>query len=234
MAKNQKQDLITVPAEFHFGPSHKVEVEPGVKTIWCDEAGFTGNNLLDHTQPYFAYSAVALEAAEAQGVIDWLASERAMQGKERKASSLVQTPKGRGLLLETLRRLEGCYAVSLSEKKFALAGKFYEYIFEPILQENSKFFYDINFQKYIANVDEMRKHASSNWIFSDMDYIDLDKKGPVLNACLLMELARRAREGLDPLQDIVKHYAIFDWQYDKNPPPRHGNRVTSNRRRKSR
>ena len=30
-------------------------------TIYCDEAGFTGNNLLDTQQPYFSYASVAID-----------------------------------------------------------------------------------------------------------------------------------------------------------------------------
>jgi hypothetical protein len=30
--------------------------------------------------------------------------------------------------------------------------KFFEYIFEPALQRNNKFFYDVDFHKFVANV----------------------------------------------------------------------------------
>jgi hypothetical protein len=34
--------------------------------IFCDDAGFTGDNLLHLDQPYFGYAAVAIEPAEAK------------------------------------------------------------------------------------------------------------------------------------------------------------------------
>ena len=37
--------------------------------IWCDEAGSTGNNLLDREQPLFAYAAVALDEAAAKRIV---------------------------------------------------------------------------------------------------------------------------------------------------------------------
>ena len=39
----------------------------------------------------------------------------------------------------------------VADKKFALAGKLFEYIFEPAVYANSKFFYDARFHVFIAN-----------------------------------------------------------------------------------
>lgn len=42
--------------------------------------------------------------------------------------------------------------VSVSEKKYALASKFFEYIFEPPLQRNNYLFYKLNFHRFISNI----------------------------------------------------------------------------------
>lgn len=39
------------------------------RTIYCDEAGFTGNNLLDREQPFFAFATVAIEPEAAKDVV---------------------------------------------------------------------------------------------------------------------------------------------------------------------
>jgi hypothetical protein len=39
-----------------------------------------------------------------------------------------------------------------ANKKFATAGKFFEYVFEPILTDYSVLFYRHNFHRFIANV----------------------------------------------------------------------------------
>jgi len=129
-----------------------VSVQPGTHTVYCDEAGFTGNNLLDYQQPFFAYSAVAIEPAEAAEIVDRIGRDRRVQGDELKAKNLVTTPRGRQTMLKVLDAIEGRYAVTVHEKKYALACKFFEYIFEPALQQKNKFFYDLDFNKFIAHV----------------------------------------------------------------------------------
>jgi hypothetical protein len=55
-------------------------------------------------------------------------------------------------------------------------------------------------------------------VFPELEYMDLREKQPCLNACLLRELAKRAREGFDPLYGIVEFYAFLDAAYDRQPP----------------
>jgi hypothetical protein len=119
-----------------------INVQPGTHTVYCDEAGFTGNNLLDHQQPFFAYSAVALEAAEVAEIVEHIVRDRGVQGGELKAPNLVKSPRGQQTMLRVLDAIQGRYAVTFHEKKYALACKLFEDIFEPALQRNSKFFYD--------------------------------------------------------------------------------------------
>lgn len=40
------------------------------QTIYCDESGFTGNNLSDLDQPYFVYADVAITPEEATEIKD--------------------------------------------------------------------------------------------------------------------------------------------------------------------
>jgi hypothetical protein len=129
-----------------------VTVRSGTHTVYCDEAGFTGNNLLDHQQPFFAYSAVALEEAEAAEIVEHIVRDRGVQGGELKAVNLVKSPRGQQTMLRVLDAIEGRYAVTFHNKKYALACKFFEYIFEPALQRNNKFFYDLEFHKFVASV----------------------------------------------------------------------------------
>lgn len=129
-----------------------IRVHPGTHTLYCDEAGFTGNNLLDHQQPHFAYAAVAVEPDEAHEIVDQVVRQRRIQAGELKASSLVKSARGRATMLAVLKAIEGRYAIAFHHKKYALACKFFEYIFEPALQRNNAFFYELGFNKFIANV----------------------------------------------------------------------------------
>ena len=146
------RQLKTLPGSVERSRRIAVTVQPGTHTVYCDEAGFTGNNLLDHQQPFFAYSAVALEAAEAAEIVEHIVRDRGVQGGELKAANLLKSPRGQQTMLKVLDAIEGRYAVTFHEKKYALACKFFKYIFEPALQRNNKFFYDLEFHKFVANV----------------------------------------------------------------------------------
>ena len=77
------------------------------RLISCDEAGFTGNRLLDREQPYFAYASVDLSTDEAVALIgDARRRMHGLQMPELKASKLLKTEAGRALILEVLRRLK--------------------------------------------------------------------------------------------------------------------------------
>lgn len=147
-----QEQAILVSTSIDGGAPRPLTVRAGVHTVYCDEAGFTGNNLLDHTQPVFAYSAVTVEAEEAADIVGRIVRDRGIQGGELKAANLVKTSRGRETAMRVLQAIDGRYAVTFHHKKYALAGKFFEYIFEPALQKNNKFFYDVNFHKFVANV----------------------------------------------------------------------------------
>jgi hypothetical protein len=55
-------------------------------------------------------------------------------------------------------------------------------------------------------------------VFPELEYMDLREKRPFLNACLLRELAERARQSFDPMYGIVGLYAFLDAAYDRHPP----------------
>ncbi len=65
--------------------------------VFCDEAGFTGDNLLDSKQPLFAYAAVKIEPAQAAELakeIRTLAIPQASELKGRLLFPSRQGPKG--------------------------------------------------------------------------------------------------------------------------------------------
>ena len=51
-----------------------------------------------------------------------------------------------------LTSLNGKMRVSVSDKKYALAGKFFEYIFEPSLARINSVFYKLNFHKFVSTM----------------------------------------------------------------------------------
>ncbi len=120
--------------------------------IFIDESGFTGNDLLNAEQPYFVLSSVSISDAEAQDLVDRVRTEFQIEAEvdELKAGSLLKNPRGKKAVKYILDSLHGKYAISCNHKSYALCCKFFEYVFEPVLQKNKPLFYISNFHLFIA------------------------------------------------------------------------------------
>jgi hypothetical protein len=104
--------------------------------IACDEAGHTGPDLLAPDQRYFGFSSVAIGDTEATEIIRKARADHPIQMPELKASKLLATERGRNLVETLLLACEGRYAVSVHDKLLALCSQFFEYIYEPVFQDD--------------------------------------------------------------------------------------------------
>jgi len=137
--------------------------------IYFDESGLTGNNLLNPNQTIFSYGSVATSDAEAKEFVEYIIKKYQIQNGELKGGKLIKYNKGRHAISEIFNHFDGCIKVSISNKKYALAGKFFEYIFEPCISKNNSLFYNINFHRFIANilyVEFVARGAGAEQIFS--------------------------------------------------------------------
>jgi hypothetical protein len=121
-------------------------------TIFCDESGFTGPDLLQGKDLYFSFASVSLSGEEAAELTARLIKDYHVQGGELKGRLLLKYAKGRRAVAEVFHALDGRYRTALFEKRYALAGKFFEYIFEPVLASHSLIFYALRFHLFIANL----------------------------------------------------------------------------------
>ena len=122
------------------------------QTIYFDESGFTGNHLSDPDQPIFVYASVAIDREFALDVHSEAVSSLGERSGELKGKRLVRRVRGREVISRILDRVRyNSYAVAV-DKEYALAGKFFEYIFEPVLAPRSSLFYGIDFNKFIATL----------------------------------------------------------------------------------
>lgn len=152
--------------------------------IYFDESGFTGNNLLSPHQTMFSYGSVACCDEEAKDFVEYLITKYGVQNGELKGANLIKYNKGRKAISEILKKFEGRIKISISNKKYALAAKFFEYIFEPCFSEINSLFYNINFHRFIANMLHMEfvaRGAGAEEIFTEFeaimrntDQLDLD------------------------------------------------------------
>lgn len=122
------------------------------QTIYFDESGFTGNNLLNLDQPAFVYAGIAIDPDDASRLHSEIISRFNIRSRELKGKYLVRTGKGREAISWLLAQCRDIACIAISNKNYALAGKFYEYIFEPVLKPQNSLFYAVGFHKYIANL----------------------------------------------------------------------------------
>jgi hypothetical protein len=142
------------------------------QSIYFDESGFTGNNLLSSEQAYFTYASVASSDDEAKEIVEYLIYQYKLQGRELKGGNLVKTWRGRKAIEDILYYYSGRFKIFTSEKKFALAGKLYEYIFEPAIAEINTIFFQIGLHRYIANAlhcELMTNTSGAETIFSEFE-----------------------------------------------------------------
>ena len=119
--------------------------------IYCDESGYTGVNLLVEDQPYFVYSALNIAEEDAFRFQKHLKETYHLQG-EIKGLNLVKTSNGRRAITELYNKYAGQVKVVYHHKKYALACKFFEYVFEPVIADKNSFFYAYKFNRFIANL----------------------------------------------------------------------------------
>lgn len=94
-----------------------------MKTIYCDESGFTGYNLLDPAQPVFTVASACVEEAVALDLLK--SSFPKYQGTEFKFSNLWRGGNRAGLIAfaESVAKMEHCPFAYYIDKKFGVLSK---------------------------------------------------------------------------------------------------------------
>ncbi|MDH4980949.1 DUF3800 domain-containing protein [Hyphomicrobium sp. D-2] len=163
-----------------------------MKTIYCDESGFTGYNLLDPAQPIFAVASACVEEAEAQKILKQ--SFPAYQGVEFKFANLWRGGNRAGLtrFAAEIKKLEQCPFVYFIEKRFAVLTKAIDLLVEPTITEAGYDFYDAGF----------------NWKYCNYVYFGLTEFGEpeLLDAIVAHYLAfsrNPGKESLGTLQYLL-------------------------------
>ena len=122
------------------------------RAVYCDEAGFTGENLLNREQRFFGYAAVAVEPVEADELVKRVIRDYRVQADELKGRKLVRYARGRKAIEEIIRVTGSRTRLVVHHKEYALATKFFEYVFEPLVSTINSVFYEIDFHKFVGNI----------------------------------------------------------------------------------
>jgi hypothetical protein len=121
------------------------------RLISCDEAGFTGPQLLNEDQLLFVYAAIDLTPPEAQAIIDKSRMRHRIQAPELKSKVLRKRANWPSIAAEIAQAATGRALVIAFDKRLNLAGKTFEYLFEPVLEENNALFYRSNLHRFLMN-----------------------------------------------------------------------------------
>ncbi|WP_394179600.1 DUF3800 domain-containing protein [Marinomonas posidonica] len=174
-----------------------------------DESGFTGNNLLHEQQNIFCYASIECSHQEAKDFVEYIIKKYKIQNGEIKGSKLLKGVKGKRAVDEIIQHFKGRFKVSISDKKYALAGKFFEYIFEPAIQSVSSIFYKINFHRFISNmlhVELSVRGAMAEQIFEDFE--KLMRTGDFEGLKALFSASKN--EGISPILEQICDFAIHN------------------------
>jgi len=120
-------------------------------SIFCDEAGFTGNNLLDPDSEHFVFATVNVSHKDAERLVRQASRQYKLQGNELKGSNLIKHSAGRKAIDFLINNCIGDSKVVFFNKRYAAAGKFYEWTFDEIFGNHNTFFYLAHFHRFISN-----------------------------------------------------------------------------------
>src|SRR5260370_11999143 len=144
------------------------------QTIFCDESGFTENDLSNVDQPHFVYAGIAITPEEANEIKDRVIREYQVNGNELKGKKLVKYAKGRRAVSDILEKVGSRSQCAVMHKKYAVACKLDEYLFEPVLAEKSRIFYEIGFHRFISMIVylEMRiREGNAERLFENFEQL---------------------------------------------------------------
>jgi hypothetical protein len=140
--------------------------------IYCDESGFTGNDLSNKESPFFAFATVATTHPEASQFVASIIKDFNVQAGELKFTNLKRYSRGRKAITKIISEYASHAKICVHEKKYNLACKFFEYSFEPVLAKKSSIFYQLNFNRFISELLYTCFKASTQYseeIFSEFD-----------------------------------------------------------------
>ena len=108
-----------------------------MKTVFCDESGFTGNNLWQADQPFFVYAAVSIDPDEAADMVESIRRNYRIQSTELHAIQLLKHDNGKRAIIEIVESLVQRSSVVFFHKRYSLAAKMFEYLIEPAISDGN-------------------------------------------------------------------------------------------------
>lgn len=121
-----------------------------VLDIACDEAGYTGADLLNLDQRYFGFGSVCVPDDEAHQIIAKARRDNPVQMPELKGARLLGTETGAALVRDIFTAVDGRYTVIVHDKLLALCGWLFEYLIEPVYKDDPRLLYEKDLHRFVA------------------------------------------------------------------------------------
>lgn len=131
--------------------------------IYFDDAGSTGNNLLDSDQPVFCYLGVISSATIENEVEEIRKKHGYKQGQYMKGASLCGSPRGQSFLIDIWTKFRDMVKFVASEKRLALAAMIFHYTYGTVFEDEKDllkqsrlglFFAHLFFGDYVNKIDK--------------------------------------------------------------------------------
>jgi hypothetical protein len=144
-------------------------------------------------RPCTGYASVAVNPERATELIAQVVKDFKLQGNELKGGRLLKHNRGRRAITWLADQVLERTQFVVHDKLYALAGKVFEYTFEPLISEINSLFYAVEFQKFIAN----------------MIYVNLRARND-RSRRLLMDFERAVREDDQSLRGLLAVHSPKD------------------------
>jgi hypothetical protein len=124
-------------------------------TLFLDESGYTGSDLINHDQPFFTLASTNISEADARS---HLTSCFGARTQEVKFAKLARSARGRAEIVEFIRTLDpsrGNCAFFTFEKQFLLCANLIDFWLEPLMHEHGVNLYERGANIALNNVAYM-------------------------------------------------------------------------------
>jgi hypothetical protein len=185
------------------------------RTLYFDESGFTGYNLLDQTQPIFAIASADIEEQRAREIL--AESFPRYRGDEYKFSDIWRSRNRAGLLkyAEHLRDFADLSFIYFAVKRFAVLTKIVDFLIEPYITDAGYDFYGDGFCWKYANCIHfgLTQFAPPELLDALLRNYQAFSRNPSLDSLALLhsQLSIMAASSGEPVQ-------IFLEQMERRPP----------------
>jgi hypothetical protein len=124
-----------------------------MKTIFLDEAGFTGDNLNNPEQPAFMLASHQITEKDSRALLDaHFPKNRAAELKQTNVRKYAASQRNMVELVKAIRQENRPIAIYSVHKRFALFQRFFDYFIEPVMHDMGVNAYDGSFNIRATNI----------------------------------------------------------------------------------